>query len=172
MTTKELNIKNRTYYFYNDLINVLNFEASNLKLDKKSCKDLDIYYIGYVDKNKSSNWNVNSANPLHLIVTDIYGTITEKNGHKFLSIDSYLGDHYFNPVLKKYNQVFSGLKHHNKEIEFGHGSEKVVYDSDFDKIKFLTDDNLHLKKLIYFPNLTVVIRCVFKQNGIFTLKFI
>ena len=36
MTAKQLNIKNRTYYFYNDLINVLNFEPINLKLDKKN----------------------------------------------------------------------------------------------------------------------------------------
>ena len=36
MTTKQPNIKDRTYYFYNDLINILNFEASNLKLDKKT----------------------------------------------------------------------------------------------------------------------------------------
>ena len=36
MTTKQLNIKNRTYYFYNDLINITNFEVSNLKLDKKN----------------------------------------------------------------------------------------------------------------------------------------
>ena len=36
MTTRQLNIKDRTYYFYNDLINVLNFVASNLKLDKKN----------------------------------------------------------------------------------------------------------------------------------------
>ena len=36
MTTIQLDIKNRTYYFYNDLINLSNFEASNLKLDKKS----------------------------------------------------------------------------------------------------------------------------------------
>ena len=35
MTAKQLNIKNRTYYFYNDLINVLNFKPINLKLDKK-----------------------------------------------------------------------------------------------------------------------------------------
>ena len=50
MTTKQLNIKNRSYYFHNDLVNVLNFEASNLKLDKKAWKDIDIYYIGYIDK--------------------------------------------------------------------------------------------------------------------------
>ena len=49
MTTKQLDIKNRPYYFYNDLINVLNFEAYNLKLDKKTWKDIDIFCIGYVD---------------------------------------------------------------------------------------------------------------------------
>ena len=43
MTAKQLNIKNRTYYFYNDLINVLNFEPINLKLDKKTWKDIHIY---------------------------------------------------------------------------------------------------------------------------------
>ena len=36
MTTKQLNIKNRSYYFYNDLINVLNFEAKHLKIGKKT----------------------------------------------------------------------------------------------------------------------------------------
>ena len=50
METKQLSIKNTSYYFYNDLINVLNFEPNNLKIDKKSWKDINIYYIGYVDK--------------------------------------------------------------------------------------------------------------------------
>ena len=36
MAVKELNIKNRTYYFYSDLINALNFEPNNLKSDKKN----------------------------------------------------------------------------------------------------------------------------------------
>ena len=48
MTTKQLNIKNRSYYFYNDLINVLGFEAGNLKLDTKSM--VFIYHISYIDK--------------------------------------------------------------------------------------------------------------------------
>ena len=63
MTTKQMNIKNRTYYFYNDLINILNFEARNLKLDKKTSVGLAIYYIGYVDK--KPEWSVNSVNPLY-----------------------------------------------------------------------------------------------------------
>ena len=76
MTTKQLNIKDRTYYFYNDFINVLGFEDSNLKLDKKSWKDLDIYYIGYVDK--KPDWSVNSVNPLYLLINKVYGTVSEK----------------------------------------------------------------------------------------------
>ena len=45
---REINIKNRTYYFYNDIIDIETFDSKNLKLDKKMYKDLDIYNIGYV----------------------------------------------------------------------------------------------------------------------------
>ena len=50
VTTKQLNIKNRTYYFYDDLINLKKFDPSLLKLDKKLSTDISIYYIGYVAK--------------------------------------------------------------------------------------------------------------------------
>ena len=50
ITTRQMNIKNRTYYFDNDLINIKDFEARLLKLDKKTSMDLGIYYIGYVTK--------------------------------------------------------------------------------------------------------------------------
>ena len=46
-----MNIKNRTYYFYNDLINIKHFDLNLLKLDKKPYKNIDIYYIGYITKN-------------------------------------------------------------------------------------------------------------------------
>ena len=51
-TTKQINIKNRTYYFYNDLIDLENFDARLLKIDKKSYKDINIYNIGYVTEKK------------------------------------------------------------------------------------------------------------------------
>ena len=60
MALKELNVKNRTYYFYNDLINIKDFDARLLKLGKKTSMSLGIYYIGYVTK--KSEWNVNSVN--------------------------------------------------------------------------------------------------------------
>ena len=49
-----MNIKNRTYYFYDYMINVKNFETNLLKLDKKTSKDIAIYYIGYVKKNMNT----------------------------------------------------------------------------------------------------------------------
>ena len=50
--TKQINIKNRTYYFYNDIIDIENFDAKLLKIDKKSYKDIDIFNIGYLTKKK------------------------------------------------------------------------------------------------------------------------
>ena len=52
---KEINITNRTYYFYNDIIDIKTFDSNNLKLDKKSNKYLDIYNIGYIIVKK--NWS-------------------------------------------------------------------------------------------------------------------
>ena len=45
-TTKQVNIKNGTYYFYDDIIHLENFDARLLKIDKKSYKDINIYNIG------------------------------------------------------------------------------------------------------------------------------
>ena len=53
MTITQLNVEGRTYYFYNDLINIKNFNSNNLKLDKKSVLGNDAYYIGYITKKKN-----------------------------------------------------------------------------------------------------------------------
>ena len=66
-------------------------------------------------------------------------------------------------MLKKYDQVFAGIKYRINNID---GSE-VVYEKDYMKIKFLSDDDIPLNKMIYFPTVTVIIRCVFKQNGLY-----
>ena len=72
-------------------------------------------------------------------------------------------------VLKKYDQVFSGIKHHIKKIdaEFGNKFPEVNFNSDYDKIKFLSGNLLPLNKLIYFPIITVITRFLFKRDGIF-----
>ena len=49
---KQIDIKDRTYYFYNDMINIKKFDSNLLKIDKKSCKDIGIYNIGYITVKK------------------------------------------------------------------------------------------------------------------------
>ena len=73
VTTKQLNIKNRTYYIWNDLINLKDFDPKLLKLDKKSLMDISIYYIGYVTKNPE--YSINSVNPFYLLTGELDGFI-------------------------------------------------------------------------------------------------
>ena len=56
---KEINIKNQTYYFFDDMINIKNFHSNLLKIDKKSYKDIDIYYIGYITVKDSDYVKIN-----------------------------------------------------------------------------------------------------------------
>ena len=55
MTTKQINLKNRIYYFYNDLINIKNFDHNSLRLYKQSVFNNNVYYIGYVTKKPEYN---------------------------------------------------------------------------------------------------------------------
>ena len=101
VTTKQLNIKNRTYYFHDYLINLKNFDPSLLNLNKKSSVDISIYYIEYITTTKgiSDYENITSVNPLYLIINDIYGYIEKSNGNKYLSFASTDKN---KEVLKKY----------------------------------------------------------------------
>ena len=71
---KEINIENQTYYFFDDMINIKNFHSNLLKIDKKSCKDIDIYYTGYIMINEFGYCeNIASVNPLYLIIHSTAG---------------------------------------------------------------------------------------------------
>ena len=73
-TIKQINIKNRTYYFYNDISNLDEFDESRIRVDKKDFNDIDIYYLGCEHKNKISECNViNSVNPPYLKITNMKG---------------------------------------------------------------------------------------------------
>ena len=55
-TVKQINVKNRTYFFYNDMIDIIKFDSELLKIDKKSYKDIGIYNIGYVQLKKFDDY--------------------------------------------------------------------------------------------------------------------
>ena len=93
---KQIDIKTRTYYFYNDIINTEEFDSNLLKIDKKSYKDIDIQYIGYITIKKTDVCqNIYSVNHLYLIIGKVDGHIEETNGSKYLVFDS-------NMKIKKY----------------------------------------------------------------------
>ena len=83
---KWIEIKNRTYYIYSDIINIKEFNPRLLKKDKKSYKDIDIYYIGYMRIKKIGGCeNIYGVNPLYLITGKIDGHIKKHNGKKIFS---------------------------------------------------------------------------------------
>ena len=76
---KELKIKNQTYYYFNDIIDIKDFQSNLLKIDKKQYKDIDIYYIGYITIKKFGDCeNIHSVNPLYLLIYSATGYFKEK----------------------------------------------------------------------------------------------
>ena len=129
-TIKQIDIKNRTYYFYNDMINIKNCDS-----------DFDlIYNIGYITIKKIDDYeNIYSVNPLYLIITHASGYIEEKGVNKCLVFDLTDENKEF---LKKYNDAFNGIRNKITKIS---GNE-CDYEKVYTKIKFNSDDDLPLNK--------------------------
>ena len=116
-TVKQINIKNRTYYFYNDIINLKHFESKLLKIDKKSYKNIGIYNIGYITIKKIDDCeNIYSVNPLYLLINHVSEYIEEKGVNKYLIFDCTDEN---KELLKKYSYVWSGGKNKIKEVSSG-----------------------------------------------------
>ena len=81
----------------------------------------------------------------------------EKDGDKYLIISSENGD-----IMQKYQKVFDGIKEIIQRIN--HYSQTKKYDGNYMKIKFNTDDNIPLNKIIYLPTIAITIRSVTKKD--------
>ena len=103
---KQINIKNRTYYFYNN-IDLENFKSNLLKIDKKCYEDIGIYNIGYITIKKIDDCkNIYSVNPLYLRINHANGYIEEKGMNKYLIFDSTDEN---KELLKEYNDLIFGM---------------------------------------------------------------
>ena len=76
------------YYFFDDTINIKTFDPNLLQTDKTLYKFIDIYYIGYMTMKYSDYVKINSVNFLNLIIDKVDGYIEEKDGNKYLILDS------------------------------------------------------------------------------------
>ena len=164
---KKLNIKNRSYYFFKDMINIEDIDSSLLKLDKKSYKNIDIYYIRYKKtKKKIDDYeNIYSVDLCYLITGKVNRFIEERNKNKYLFFD-FTGDEN-KEVSEKYTECWHGIENETETIN---GGKAVEYEKDFTKIKFISDDNLALNKLLKFPTMTIVVRSIFEEDDKFHLQ--
>ena len=151
------------------MINIEDFDPNLLKIDKKSYKNIDIYYIGYITMKDFDYVKIESVNPLYLFISKVDGHIEEKNGSKFLVFDSaeLCSTDENKEVLKKYTKLWVGIKN---EIETINGGKIGEYDKYFMRIKFDTDDNLPLNKTLKLRNITIDIRSVFEEDSKFYLQ--
>ena len=102
--------------------------------------------------------NINSVNPLYLGITRVDGYIEEKDSNKYLVFDSTDKN---KELLKKYSDVFNGIKDKIKKID----NNDSDYEKEYMKIKFNSDDDLPLNKLLKFHLMTITIRHVFEEDG-------
>ena len=84
--------------------------------------------------------------------------LKKKNENKYLVFDSTDEN---KELLKKYNDVFNGIRDKIKEV----CSDECDYEKDYMKIKFNSDDNLPLNKPLKFHLMTITIRSVFEEDG-------
>ena len=124
---KDLGIKNHTYYFFDDIINIKIFDPYNIKIDGKSYKDILINYIGYVIIKDSKYVIINSVNPLCLVLNKVNRYFEEINKRKYLTL---VPTNESKEKIKKYEELWIKIK------------KKYM------KIKFNMDDELPLNKTI------------------------
>ena len=92
----QINIKNFTYYFFNDMVNIKDFDSTLIQLDKKSYRIIGIYNISYITIKKLDDYeNIDNVNPLYLIIGKADGYIEENNG-------KYIQFLLLQMVIKKY----------------------------------------------------------------------
>ena len=136
MFIKSLKIKNQSYYYWDDIIFIDDFDIKFFKIAKRESQiGVDIYYIGYV-VNKLE-YDINSVKPLYLNVKSLLGSVENIDG----SIN-----------------VFNMLREYVED--------KIILDKidGFDKIRFSSNIDLPLGTLIQFKMLTIIIRCIIKKD--------
>ena len=129
------------------MINIKDFDSSQLKIDKKSYKNISICFIGVITIKSISHYeNINNVNPLYLIIAEVdeYIIMEINNGNKYLTFASTDKN---KKVLEKHKKLWDEIEYHIQTINGGKSGE---YDKDYVKIKFNSDDDLPLNKILEF----------------------
>ena len=111
MSVKDVNIKNRIYYFYDDVISIKGFDLSNIQIDENSYKNILTYYIGYVTIKRDIK--IYSVNPLYLNFSKVKGYFEEINRNKYLTL---VPTNESKEKIKKYEKLWIKMRDLIKSI--------------------------------------------------------
>ena len=147
METKEINIKNRTYYFYNDIVDLDEFVESKIKVDKKDF----IILVMNIRKKITERNVIKSVNPLYLRIVDIKSQFEKGKDDAWYPVISNKGD-----VYKKLVDIFESIKNEIIEKTW----DALEYDKGYMKIKFESNDIFPTDKDVNTHLATIVIRAI------------
>ena len=154
MVIESLKIKTKSNYYWDDMVYLDDFDVKLVKAVRRESQiGVDIYYIGYVLEPED---DINSINPLYLIVKDLFGRIEKIEG----SDDRYL---VVDENDKKVMNVFDKLlRFIEDKITFGNADNKI---SEYNKLRFSSDVHLPSDTLMKFHILTIFINCVIEKGN-------
>ena len=148
-----MKIKNRpVYLFYDNLIvNIKDFDSGLLETNKLSFKgvfSLNIHCIKYIPTTSPNRVSIdrtdNDEDFLYLFLDDVDGYIEENDGIKYLV---FTPTEKIKEALKNYKKLWEETK---QQIEVINDDEAIKYRKDFMKIRFESDDDLPLCKIIWY----------------------
>ena len=159
ITFRQVNIKNHQNYFFNSMINIKSFDPNLLSIDQISFKSTDfvIYDNAYIK-------SLDSVNYFYLIFNNVDGYIEcnsneERNENKYLNFASTDKN---KKVLEKYKELWDEIKNQIKTIS---GGKPIKYGTDFTKIRFESDDDLPLGKILSIPVCIIAVGSVFQEDN-------
>ena len=138
---KDISMKSHIYYFFDDIINIKEFDPNNIKLDENSYKNILIYYIAYVTIKDSKYVKINSVNPLYLMFNKMNGYFEEINGNNYLTL---FATNDSKDRIKNYEELCIKITDLITLVT----KKADDYDEKFIKIKLDSDDTSPLNKTI------------------------
>ena len=153
-TTKQVNIKNRQNYFFDDMTIIGDFDLSLLNVDQIALKSNDsiIYDIKYIK-------NLNRSNSLYLVFNNLDAYIEKSGENKYLIFASTDKNEM---VLRDYTKIWDEIK---ERIELISGNKVIKYRRDFMKIKLESDNDLSISKIINISVCAIIVRGVFEEDN-------
>ena len=141
MVVESLKIKNKSNYFWDDMVYLDDFDVKLVKVVRRESRiGVDIYYIGYV---LEPNDDINSINPLYLIVRHLFGRVEKIQGSsdRYLVVDENNKEaiNVFDKLWKFIKDEINRLIKRNDKITFGNADNKIS-----EQLRFSSDDDLPL----------------------------